>query len=488
MHYNPCGRAVDISTHPYRTTCRFWTGTDLLGTIQWVPCGPKPRSLGEFSGIVNLDWESDRELWQQELGEQWGAPRPYSAGHVPPGIGDHVCGPPDWFTFGEPFDGTRPNTQYGGLGWPVCCNPPPLLRGPAGASGHMVPSFVTPDAPAGGIRIGGYILNYQSNENPLQKGSKIGGFVIDNNGGANPTPGGTAIGGFVLNQFVTPDAPAGGARVGGFVLDVAGTADAPAGGARVGGFVLDVAGTVDAPAGGIKIGGQVLNLAGTVDAPAGGIKIGGLIADKTGTSDATAGGIKIGGAISDTFTPGGPANTTGTGTTVTLPPNTSGGGLLILFVASGDASVTTPGWTVVQSITQSAGIGATLSEWKHSASGSTTVALSDNASWACWYLTSHTTFDAFSQSDVSGSPVKSGRPFTSNQPDAEVVAWLVGGSGQTITPTAGATVTALQSNTYWGLTFRSGYILTSNTGFVPDQSATTSSSALSNVGLSDCYH
>jgi len=240
VQYNPCGKVVDVVSHNYTTTCVFNTD-GVQQTVRWVAMPDNAPLLDEWSAVVDLYWENDKELYQDDLGEVWGAPRPYDPRIIPPGIlnalGGHVCGTPANFQFGGVFDPSKGETQYGGFGFPICCDPSVALNGGAGAGGYARISVQYTDAPAGGVQVGGQ----------------------------------------VVEQLQYTDAPAGGVQVGGQVVEQLQYTDAPAGGVQVGGQVVEQLQYTDAPAGGVQVGGQVVEQLQYTDPPAGGVEVGGEV-------------------------------------------------------------------------------------------------------------------------------------------------------------------------------------------------------------------
>ncbi|MBV9771897.1 MAG: hypothetical protein JOZ32_20160 [Bryobacterales bacterium] len=180
MQYNPCGKVVDVVSHNYTTTCVFNTD-GVQQTVRWVAMPDNAPLLDEWSAVVDLYWENDKELYQDDLGEVWGAPRPYDPRIIPPGIlnalGGHVCGTPANFQFGGVFDPSKGETQYGGFGFPICCDPSVALNGGAGAGGYARISVQYTDAPAGGVQVGGQVVEQLQYTDPPAGGVEVGGEV-----------------------------------------------------------------------------------------------------------------------------------------------------------------------------------------------------------------------------------------------------------------------------------------------------------------------
>lgn len=92
------------------------------------------------SAINSLDLEAEpyRPL---VVGEKWGAPRRYNGLWKIEGlVGDHYCGPREWFEEGQPWPYTGPDVEYDADHIPKCCPRaavPELLGG--GAVGATVP-------------------------------------------------------------------------------------------------------------------------------------------------------------------------------------------------------------------------------------------------------------------------------------------------------------------------------------------------------------
>ena len=297
---------MDITTHQYSTLAWFLRNSQLASKIIWYEAAPDAEPLDFASGIVNLDWENDRDLFQDELGEIWGAPRPYQPGVIPPGIGGHVCGTPDDFRYGGIYDPIAPATRYGAFGWPLCCGPPAAVFGGAGASGRCVLQWVTPDATVGGLVLGGSAGDVLTLTDPTEGGTQIGGTAGDLIATNDPTEGGTQIGGTAGDVWTVPDATEGGVEIGGEAGDAFTYFDQADGGTEIGGATGDGIATNDPTSGGTEIGGATGDVILTIDSTSGGTEIGGATGDVFAYLDATDGGMELGGEAGDIYVPGQP--------------------------------------------------------------------------------------------------------------------------------------------------------------------------------------
>lgn len=135
MHFNPCGRAVEMLRAGYVTRARFFRDSDREVPIRWYRCLPNAPTLGFPSAICSLNW--DDEPWiRQGPGEVFGAPRPFDRGDpIPAAAGEHYCGTRDQHRNGESFNPALPPTIYAANGLSICCLPDPKRRALGGAVG-----------------------------------------------------------------------------------------------------------------------------------------------------------------------------------------------------------------------------------------------------------------------------------------------------------------------------------------------------------------
>jgi hypothetical protein len=129
---------------PYSTECRFLKDEDgITATVKWVEARPGAKPIPFPSAICSLDWEPQGTGFQG-VGEVYGSPRGFKAAKAPVGVdGSRFCGTSEDFNSGGTYEPDLPPTRYGAAGFPLCCNPAPLPRGGAGASGRSLFQVVT---------------------------------------------------------------------------------------------------------------------------------------------------------------------------------------------------------------------------------------------------------------------------------------------------------------------------------------------------------
>lgn len=147
MRYNPCGRIVDIGRSPYKAACRFFRDNGVVDEVRWYECREGTPTLDKVSVIYRREWDND-QYNDVPVGELPGERKRFLKGEVPKGLpGVHVCGTDRDFEEGGEYDPDQPEVQYGTLGWPLCCDPPVGVRGPAGAGGRVHPEMIPPPPP-----------------------------------------------------------------------------------------------------------------------------------------------------------------------------------------------------------------------------------------------------------------------------------------------------------------------------------------------------
>lgn len=113
--------------------------------LAWRICQDDAPVLPVFSQITSRDMEID-PWYVFPVGEvesngltyrTQGSPlRRYNGKKVPKGLpSDHYCGTPSDFASGGTLDQVSPPVQYGGFGFPSCCNPPKAALGGMGLGG-----------------------------------------------------------------------------------------------------------------------------------------------------------------------------------------------------------------------------------------------------------------------------------------------------------------------------------------------------------------
>lgn len=200
---------------PYRTRCRFLRDSNLESEISWEVAQPDAPTLPFESSIVNSFNEFDKEHgWP--VGEVWGASRPYTGRHAPAGlVSDHVCGTEDDFAQGGKYDAAPPFMRYGALGYPLCCDPPVLVRGGGSSSGGSSFSVRPALARSSGARGGGGSSVDVRHALARPSGARGGGGSSVSVRGALARPGGGLGGGHTRPTFGTPLARPGGGFGGG---------------------------------------------------------------------------------------------------------------------------------------------------------------------------------------------------------------------------------------------------------------------------------
>jgi hypothetical protein len=273
--FTALARLHDSPDAPWITT--RWFVTDCSQTI--------PLSI-----INNRIW--DAEPWKfRPVGmapkwmSQW-RQRPYWS--KPIGLNcDHICHR-EWFTTGEPWPVTLPDTKYD-LEWiPECCGR---------------------NAAEGGLEIGGEAGDKRGYKNPTSGGLQIGGQAGDVLRYTDGSLGGVEIGGEAGDVQGRADAASGGVEIGGEAGDLLRYTDGSSGGVEIGGEAGDVPSYRDGASGGVEIGGEAGDLLRYTDGSSGGVEIGGEAGDVREYTDAASGGVEIGGTCGDVYTPPTPVPT-----------------------------------------------------------------------------------------------------------------------------------------------------------------------------------
>jgi hypothetical protein len=327
VQYNPCGQVIDVSAYDYTTPCVF-NHDDVVETSRWVVMPDSTPVFDGWSRVCNLRWEPDADIFQDPIGEVWGAPRPYDTRVIPLlvrlAMGGHYCGTLEDFEQGGLYDPTKGDTKYGAYGFAACCGAPALIAGGGGASGYspLLPvgvdptrgglaiggstgdQFSTTDPLVGGLDFGGSCGDSSELSDPAQGGMSLGGTGGDDFSGSDPTAGGLSFGGSAGDIFEQTDLIDGGFSIGGMVGDACDYNDGGAGGFRLGGSSGDDATFTDEGSGGVSIGGYVGDVQEASDSTAGGLSFGGSAGDDNELTDATEGGLAFGGECGDVFTPG----------------------------------------------------------------------------------------------------------------------------------------------------------------------------------------
>lgn len=181
---------MDIGTHAYSTECHFFRDSAQAGTIEWREALPNAEPLPFNSGIVNLDWELDKDWIQQPYGEIWGAPRTFNPARPPIGLRGVPCGSVRDFQIGAIYDDERVPIQYTKFGYPLCCGAVVGMRGGAGASGLSVVATNTfIDPTEGGVDLGGEAGDVAAYADATEGGVELGGEAGDVFTPGTPAPG-----------------------------------------------------------------------------------------------------------------------------------------------------------------------------------------------------------------------------------------------------------------------------------------------------------
>jgi hypothetical protein len=129
MRWNPCGKAVDLGSRPFKCKYRPFRDSDQEVEIEWFPCAPGAELLPWVSNVSNPFWEEDQfEFTDGTLPLDTVIPtgKPRSK----PGSGKgHVCGTEGDFANGGLYQPALPPVAYGMQGLPSCCNPAVVGRG-----------------------------------------------------------------------------------------------------------------------------------------------------------------------------------------------------------------------------------------------------------------------------------------------------------------------------------------------------------------------
>ena len=173
--------------------------------------------------ICNLVWEVDKTWYEDDVQEVWEGGRRASWKTTPPGIdGKHRCGTDEDFAEGGTYDDTIPAPRVGALGWPLCCNPPPRLRGGGGAGGIALVRHRRVKKVYGGAGGGGEVVIGHPNTDPAQGGLELGGAAGDVQRATDASQGGLELGGPAGDRQKFTDAAQGGFQLGGSAGDVPG--------------------------------------------------------------------------------------------------------------------------------------------------------------------------------------------------------------------------------------------------------------------------
>lgn len=121
MRYNPCGRAVDWSRTSYTTKARLHNSPDApLIDVLWY--FTDLDFLDQDLAFNNRVWDSD-DVRQLAPGEAFPIAKKFAKPRVFIGLnGEHQCGTPDDFQFGQPWPYTGPVVAYDPDGIPACCD------------------------------------------------------------------------------------------------------------------------------------------------------------------------------------------------------------------------------------------------------------------------------------------------------------------------------------------------------------------------------
>jgi hypothetical protein len=197
MPFHPCGYVCEMLRAGYTTEIRPFRDSDVTVKIKWFRANVGAPTLPFASSIVSLNWNPFPET-KTGPGEVYNVPRPFYHGRPVEGIpAGHVCGPPDWFRRGAPFDPSRPPTQYGPDGIATCCRP--LLGGVL--LGGTAPAPVAD----GGLLLGGSAPHY----NPvIGSGGAVGGGIASSGAGVEGS-GGAVGGGTAEVEYTPPSTPPG---------------------------------------------------------------------------------------------------------------------------------------------------------------------------------------------------------------------------------------------------------------------------------------
>src|SRR5260221_5133334 len=205
--------------------------------------------------ICNLVWEVDKTWYEDDVQEVWEGGRRASWKTTPPGIdGKHRCGTDEDFAEGGTYDDTIPAPRVGALGWPLCCNPPPRLRGGGGAGGIALVRHRRVKKVYGGAGGGGEVVIGHPNTDPAQGGLELGGAAGDVQRATDASQGGLELGGAAGDVQRATDASQGGLELGGPAGDRQKFTDAAQGGFQLGGSAGDV------PGGPLLVDGFTTNL------------------------------------------------------------------------------------------------------------------------------------------------------------------------------------------------------------------------------------
>lgn len=114
--------------------------------VRWYEAREDAETLPFESIIYRREWDND-EYQPIPVGEVSDAQKKFKAGFVPPGLGaGHYCGTETDFAEGGEYLPDVEPAKYGASGWPLCCNPIPVVKGGAGGGAHVTigPPVVVP--------------------------------------------------------------------------------------------------------------------------------------------------------------------------------------------------------------------------------------------------------------------------------------------------------------------------------------------------------